>query len=1681
MTISESVKKVIKKVYRITITTILVILGIIVLILVLVQTGPVQEYGRRKIEAYLENKLHTRVRIGQLYIGFPSRIILKNIYLEDHARDTLIAAGKIEVDISMFRLLKQEVRLNRLELDDITLKVSRQKPDSVFNYQFIADAFSSGGEKTATQKDTTGVFQYFIGPVSLHHVRFVYGDDLTGNDFWVSIGDFKTTVKTFDPSHQHYALPDISLAGVSGMIHQYKPSFILQQVIDTVQVHHVKSEPVKLELGRIDLSRIDLNYLDDAQNINAGLLIGNVHALFDSINLASLHFSLNEITVNNSDARLRLGKTAPIRAAKNSLAGQAASPAGFWYLDIAHFSVDSTSLQYDDDNQQAVRKGMDYHHLLMHHLHLNTTGIHADPSNYRILITGSSFDEQSGLVLKDLSAQLSYGSRGIQFKNLNIRTPNSEIHNQTSVTFRSLDELKKHPGDMTTNLEFDRTKIAVRDLLIFVPSLEGPLKGYAQAAFLLSGKIAGPLKDLRLTQLNLEAPGHTRITASGQIRGLPDGDKAYYDLIFSRLNTSRTDLYRFIPVKSIPDNIRIPENLSATGKFTGTINRFSLFFHLLTSSGSADVRGSLDLDQKTYDLTASTFSADLGYVLKQDSLFGRFTMEVSARGSGFNPKKMNSVFHVKLEDADIKSYHYKGLLLDATLHEGDGVIHSSMEDPNLSYRLDAETRFLDRFPSVKVKLLLDTLNTQALHLWPDSLHVHGKLNADFMSSNPDALQGQLSLADLGLTLGTHAIHTDSISLFASHGDTGQTLLFHSEAIDIDWSGKYKLTQVPESLKQFINHYYQIPVSHPDSTEPEHWQMDIRMRPSPIVLSLIPSLKGTDSLTGSLAFNSAGKDLQLKLQAEKIQFNQQIFHHIQVQTFTKDDALNYTISISDAGQKGFQIYQTSLRGKLYHNKLESTVRFEDKKRTDRYVLSGTLTQTSPGFSFVLNPDSVLLNYQHWHLPADNVIHYDSAGLLVKNLNLSNKTEAIRVNSSGETTASPLAIYFADFKIKTLTQFAEQDSLLLDGTINGQAEIRNLFGNPLFTSDLKVDNIIYDKDTVGNLVIQVNNKEQDAYGAHIALQGHDNDVQIDGRYYAGENKMDMNAKLNQLNLASFESMVHANISGLHGYLKGNLHATGSLDQPGLTGSIHFENAVIIPVITGEPLKLSEDLISFDNEGFDFNNFTLQDSSGNKAIVDGNIFTRDYKNYQFDLSLSAQNFRLVNAPKEPNRLFYGKLNLNAEADVKGDLNLPKVNARFRVNKNTNFFITLPSDDPEVVDRNGVVVFSNREKPVDSTELNLFLDSLATRARLKGMDVSATIETDTSAQFTLVVDERNGDALTFRGRAELTGSVDKSGKTSLTGNYELAKGSYDLTLSLLHRKFDIQRGSVITWTGDPRQAVLNITAIYTVNTPPIDLVQQQMVSQSASEVNRYRQKLPFQVKMYITGDLLKPNIKFDISLPDNLLATWPEVDTRLVQLRTNEAETNKQVFALLLLGYFVQENPFQSNVASTDASTIAKQSASRILSDQLNQLAGSLIGGVDINFDMNSGKDYSTGNTINQTDLVVKVSKNLFDERIRVTVGSNFQLEQTNPNQNTTNLAGDISVDYRLSKDGRYMVRVYRKDQYESILQAQVVETGVSFILTFDYNEFRELFQNKKETPAVLAPPVQKTTPSDHNPTAK
>ncbi|WP_315815158.1 translocation/assembly module TamB domain-containing protein [Paraflavitalea speifideaquila] len=395
------------------------------------------------------------------------------------------------------------------------------------------------------------------------------------------------------------------------------------------------------------------------------------------------------------------------------------------------------------------------------------------------------------------------------------------------------------------------------------------------------------------------------------------------------------------------------------------------------------------------------------------------------------------------------------------------------------------------------------------------------------------------------------------------------------------------------------------------------------------------------------------------------------------------------------------------------------------------------------------------------------------------------------------------------------------------------------------------------------------------------------------------------------------------------------------------------------------------------------------------------------------------------------------------------------------------MPQDDPGVQDREGIVRFVDRDSiPEDSIWIS-GLDSL-NRTLIRDYDISVNITIDKEAELSLVIDEGNGDLLRVKGEANLNGGIDPSGKVTLTGAYELQQGSYDLSFNFLHRKFDIVKGSRITWVGEPTRADVDITAKYVANTAPIDLVESQLETMSATTRNTYRQKLPFEVYLVMTGELMKPNIKFDIKLPEdknyNVDKSIVEAsNTKLEQIRQQPAELNKQVFALLLLNRFIREDPFITGNSSPGAEGFIRQSVSKLLTEQLNQLASGLIAGVDINFDVQSQEDYSTGQFKNRTDLNVEVSKRLLNDRLTVTVGSNFELEGAqNTNRQSNNIAGNVSLDYQLSQDGRYKVRAYRKNEYEGILEGYIVETGVGFVITIDYNKFREIFESAKKRQA-------------------
>lgn len=1669
---SLNVKKILTRLFRITVKIIFVLILLFILLIFLIQTSFVQNFARKKIQTYLQGKLHTRVEVGSLYIGLPKKIILKNIYLEDQHKDTLLYGGNIDIDISMLRLLKSELKVNEVNLDDVTVKVKRLLPDSAFNFQYIIDAFAGGTEERSKPADSSSAFKFVLGKIHLQRIALTYKDDATGNDAFVYLGDFKTQIRTFDPDKMDFSVPDISLSKVKSHIRQYHPLLIFKRAADTVQQRNASGRPVSLQLGEIAFNEINADYRNEVSGQKADLQLGSFTAAFNSIDLQKIRFSLKEVALKNTTAVIRLGKNNAPQKKEPEKTAPASADTTNWQIELTRLNLDNNHFQFDNDNIKPQKTGIDYQHLDINNLTADAGDLVISPDEYKGKINQLALTEKSGLVLKKLSTGFLYSGNNAKLDKLYIQTNASTIKNQSVVRYVSLDDIARHPGDLYISTQFDHAVVAVHDLLIFVPLLAEQFKGREQSIIHLNGKVDGPLKNLNIPNLEIQGLQNTALNASGRIKGLPDAKKTYYDIRIAKLVTSSKDLQSLIPAGTLPSNIRIPEQLAAKGFFKGTFTAFTTQLNASTSKGSADISGSLNTGAESYDIKASTNGLDLGYLLKQESNFGKISLELNAKGRGFDYKKANAELNAKLLSGIIKGYEYKDLLVDGSLQSGSGKLHASIadDDDNIRFDLNANGRFDSKFPAVQMNLKLDTLNLQALHLVKDTLQLKLMMDADFANTDPDALQGQLQIHHISIANNKQKLGTDSIALTADHKDSIQDIRLYSEMALLDWKGQYKLTETGEAIKETIDKYYALAGFKPSPVSPQNWQLQMLLKPSPLVLQYMPQLKGTDSITANLNFNSASHHLDFALEAPKIQYQKQIIHALTVKAATKDSSLDYSIRMTNAGSPGFQLYQTALEGYLANNQLFAALLLKDRKAAERYHVAGRLSQIKDGLKFAFDADSLLLNYDKWNIARDNFIQYDSSGLIVNNLKLGYQEQSLSINSSSHSARAPIDIAFDNFRINTLTHFAEQDSLLMDGLLNGKAQVKNVLSNPVFTSDLKIDGLTYKKDTIGNMTIKVNNEQQNAYSADISLEGRNNDVKAEGTYYTGESKMDMKLNLGQLNLAVIKPFAAGQLKDIRGYLKGSLHASGNLDQPQLNGNLYFDSTFITPAISGETLQLSKDRIEFDQDGFNFAEFVLMDSAGNKATLDGNVYTKDFKEYRFDLYLEANNFRLVNAVAEPNRLFYGKLNIDAGIDVTGTSSSPKANADLRVNKETDFTLILPSNDPEVVNRQGVVVFADKNHPVDTARLKTMLDSLSRNSELKGMDVSANIETDSSAQFTMIIDERNGDALTLKGRADLSGGIDRSGKMSLTGNYELENGAYNVSLSVLKRKFTIQKGSTITWTGDPTKANVDITATYLVNTPSIDLVQQQLAGRSQAELNRFKQKLPFRVNLHMQGELLKPVITFDISLPEDELSLWPEVDNKLTQMKTDESEVNKQVFALLLLGRFVQENPFQSAAGGTDAEMLARQSASKILSDQLNQLAGSLIKGVDLSFDLNSEQDYSSGQAQTQTELTVGVSKSLFSDRVRVSVGSNFQLEQTNPGQNASNIAGDVNVDYRLSKDGRYMLRAYRKDQYESIVEGQVIETGLSFILTFDYDKFRELFHNRKEKERAKRPKHKK-----------
>jgi hypothetical protein len=1662
---------------RIALKTILWIIGsvifLLLLVVILIQIPAVQNFAKDKAVTFLQNKIHTKVRIGHISLGLPKLIVLDSIYFEDQKKDTLIAGDQLKVDISLFKLLSHKVEINEINLKGITANVNRGA-DSVFNFDYIIKAFASEQKKPVKPTDTTSTMKFSLDKIILDKINIRYKDATNGNNVKFLIGHFDTRIKDFDMDKMKFTIPKITLSDVNAKIIQTPAgsSVAKAAAVDTA----TKPINMTLNLGTIDISKIKVDYRTNemAANVNLGKLLVEMNKL----DLKNQVADIGNITLDDTRASLTFAKPQTVKKAivktikkLDTLVAKPQSTKG-WAAVLRKISFKNDNIQFDNNAQKPAAKGLDYAHMNIRDLNAEFENLAYSTDTISGKINSLTFTEKSGLAIKKFHTSFFYGQHKSYLNNLYLETPQTVLQKHLEVGYPSLDNISKDIGQIRINADLDGSRLGLKDVLLLMPTMASvePFKHSPNAVFRINGRVIGKVNDLSIPSLEITGLSTTHIKASAKMKGLPDINKSYFDLNIADFNTSSADLAKVVPAGMIPANVSIPEKLNLKGTFKGSIKNFNTKMALRSSYGNVD----LDAEMKngssktnaTYSANIKADNLNVGALTKQPQMVGSITLSANIKGTGIDPKKASLQFSGDIASAYVKGYTYKNLVLKGTAVNGSYTAIARMKDPNINFSLNAQANMNKKYPSVKATLVIDSINLQKLNFAQADTRFHGKIVADVPTANPDYLNANIQATDLLLVNAGQRIRLDTVSLISTANADSSSLRLKTSMLTAHMAGRYKLTEIGTAMQDVTDQYFNRSVATKTvkakpKYSPEQFIFDARFVKTPLVTQFAPSLKQLDPVMINGYFNSKTGDLVVNGSMPKVIYGTNEVSNVKLAIKTNQDELDYSLTADQIkASSSLNLLYTSITGNAQDDKLNISLQVRDAKKKERYRIAGVFSILPNEYQFSFLQNGLLLDYKPWAVNADNMLQFGSKGLFAKDFTITNSNQVLSINSTSQEMNSPVKIDFKNFHMETLTRAAEQDSLQVGGVINGDAQISNFQKSPQFTSALNISDFNFRGDTVGNIAIKVNNQTANAYAANVSITGKGNQVDMDGIYYTGpQSRFDLNLNIVKLNAKSVEGFSFGSIKEASGVISGQLKIAGTISAPTIRGDVNFNKVGFNVSMLNSYFTMPRESITFNNDGIRFNDFTLVDSTGNKAVIKGTIYTKTYTDFDFAVDIHTDNFRVINSTQADNKLYYGKLYLNSDIKIRGDINTPVVDANLTVNDKTDLTIVLPNSDPGVEDRKGVVEFINPNAPkTDSILLAKQLDSLR-KSDLNGLDVSATIRVNKNANFTIVIDQNNGDIVHLKGEAQLNGGIDPSGKTNLTGTYTVDQGSYNLSYASVKRKFNFKKGSTITWTGDPTSANINLTATYVANVPPIDLVSNQL--SGTENQTQYKQKLPFDVNLSLKNDLLKPDISFDIILPDSSYTVSPDVvstvDARLAQVRQDPNELNKQVLGVLVLGHFIGDNPLQSQGGGTTVQGIVRNSVSGLLSDQLNRLAGNLIAGVDLNFGLTSGEDYSSGTAQNRTDLNVGLSKRFLSDRLTVSVGNNFNLEGNNQlGQKTTDIAGNVTVNYKLSKDGRYALRVYRRDEFV-VIEGEVIETGVGFTLTVDYNRFSQIFRSK------------------------
>ncbi|HDZ06819.1 hypothetical protein LCGC14_0243510 [marine sediment metagenome] len=1636
-----------------------IILGVLLLFFILVlviRTPWAQNFIVSKVTSYISDKTNTKVEVGNIYLTFSGDIQAENIYLEDTKGDTLFYSKSLQADIPLHpAIFKNELSIDGVVSEGVVVNISRENNPEEFNFTFLLDALTTTTDTTAAATDPMNIS---VGSLDLADWKLNYTDAYLGTTIGLDLGELAIDVTEFDLDAMKFSLNDLAISKTQFTYVQSHPFPVTEDSTSSVL-------PL-ITVDEFNLNDLKISYNSKPDGISTNLNLGTIELTEILADISKNKYETNDFIFQDSQIDLQL--TSAISEETSTTKNE-----DFRWPEfiIAANNIDfaKNTFSYTLNAEKQLTDTFDPNAFKIQQFQLLAKNLKYEPENFNLSVSKFSFSEPSGIRLDQLAFKADLTNTEASLSDIVFQMNKSSVKAELNINFNSLKGAIKHPEKSTLSAAISDLFLELDDVQKLSPTLVQNQYLDSLSIHPITGnlKAQGSLKKVNDFNAQLQWGPETILAAKGSISNLTNTDSLTYDLNDISFKSSKKAIEKIISSKEL--SITIPETINAAGSLSGGLTWVKPNLNIKIPEGSAQINALVNYGELIkFNGGISVDSLQLGKILQNEQL-GQLSLKINGTGSGSELNNFNADLDGSISQIQYGGYDYNEIAVTGKLKEGSGTITANIDDPNLNMKVNSNIAISSQENNIIFTSNIIGADLQQLGLTKNNIKIAANINGNYTGS-PSNFTVNANIEDGIAIADNEQYQVSTIALKAHIEDSITDVTINSNFLNGQLASNASPNRTTNALKKQIEHYFSTDDSTFESDKNIEAKLALAVIPTPVLSKVFfDGIKGLDSLNINASFNSRTRKISAEIKVPHIAYAGSSVDSLNA--FIKGDSLDlkFSAGLADLIYDPIHLKQTYVTGSLKNKEL--LLDFTSKNDTVQVMnIKSALVFQKDTLKLHIDPDELILNKKQWEIPEDNSIVIADSFSDFQNVILSRNSQKMEIsNRVPKMQTDHIGILFENFQLQTFLSFFNPDEALAKGKVEGDFVILNPYNASGLVANIDIKDFQVMQSPLGTLSLDASSKSLSEYDFDLALKDGGAELTLTGDYTAKENRADLNMELDiqKLEASIIQGFSNEQLTDAKGYLDGSLLVNGTLAEPKYSGRINFNDFGLTLAAYKSALSIDNQYIDIDQDKVTFNTFTINDINQGILTVDGNVTTKSFINPGFDLSVKTDQFRVLNSKKGDHELVYGIASIKADLTVKGNLELPIIDGKIRVRDVTDLTYIVPQDQLDIQERDGVVIFVNRENPEAILTRN---DGEKSNSFFAGMDINTILEIGNEAKFTIVIDEKTQDKLQASGAATLNLNIDPNQDIRLSGRLELNSGFYRTSLyNLVSREFKLQKGSTIVWTGDPYDAKMDVTAIYEIETSASSLMSSISYGQDSSVSGSYQQSTDFLVYLNIDGQLMQPELSFALDMPESAQSSFGgAVYGRIQQLNEQESELNKQVFSLLALNRFYPTTG--SDGSSGGAISIARNNVNKVLSNELNTISDKLLGktGFELGFDLDSFEDYESGSAQNRTQLNINASKKLFNDRLIVTAGSAVDVEGSASSTETeTPIIGNVTLEYLLSEEGTYRLKGFRRQEYQNIIDGQLIVTGVAFIFDREFNKFSQLFspikkENTEEKPS-------------------